>query len=244
MFWAKKLRKIGFFEVFRHYFRKTLHKLAVLLRLSSNLQGSRLFDCKGCANNKIDQFSWKKIMFWAKKRRKNGFFVVFRHYFRKTLAKLAVLLRLSSNLQGIRLFDCKRCANSKIDHFRWKKFRFWAKNLLKNGFFQVFRHYFRKTLRKHAVLLRLSSNLQDIRLFVCKRCANNKIDHFTWTKIRFLAKKRRKNGFFVVFRHYFRKTLPKLAVLLRLSSNLQDSRVFDCKSCADNKMDNFNRRKK
>ena len=240
---GQKLRKIGFFEVFRHYFRKTLHKLALLLLLRSNLQGSRLFDRKGCANNKIDQFSWKKIMFWAKKRRKNGFFVVFRHYFRKTLAKLAVLLRLSSNLQGIRLFDCKRCANSKIDHFRWKKFRFWAKNLLKNGFFQVFRHYFRKTLRKHAVLLRLSSNLQDIRLFVCKRCANNKIDHFTWTKIRFLAKKRRKNGFFVVFRHYFRKTLPKLAVLLRLSSNLQDSRVFDCKSCADNKMDNFNRRK-
>ena len=113
-------------------------------------------------------------------------------------------------------------------------------NVVEKRVFRGFRHYFRKMLRKLALLLRLSSKLQGIRLFNCKRCAINKIDHFSFKKIRFWAKKRRKNGFFVVFRHYFRKTLPKLAVLLRLSSNLQDSPVFDCKSCADNKMDNFN----
>ena len=214
---------------FRHYFRKTLRILAVLLRLSSNLQGIRLLDCKRCANTKIDHFRWKKIRFWAKKLRKNGFFGVFRHYFRKTLGTLAVLLRLSSKLQDSRQFDCKRCANNKIDLFIWTKTRLWAKIFRKNGFFGVFRHYFRKTLGKLAVLLQLSSTLQGSRLFDCKKCANDKIDHFTWKKIRFWAKKRRKNGFFGVFRHYFRKTLRKLAVLLRLSSNLQGSHLFDCK---------------
>ena len=175
--------KKRFFRVFRHHFRKTLRKLAVLLRLSLSLQGSRLFDCKRCAKNKIDLFSWKKTRFWAKTFRKNGFFEVFRHYFRKTLGKLAVLLRLSSNFQGSCLFDCRRCANIKIDHFTWKKIRFWAKKRRKNGFFGVFRHYFRrKTLRKLAALIQLSSNLQGSRLLKCKRCANNKREHFSWKK--------------------------------------------------------------
>ena len=155
-FWAKNLRKNGFFGVFRHNFKKTLRKLTVLLRLSLNLQGSRLFVCKRGANNKIDLFSWKKIRFWAKKFRKNGFFGVFRHYFRETLGKLAVLLRLSSDLQGSRLFDCKRGANIEIYHFTWKKIRFWAKKIRKNGFFGVFRHYFKKKLRRLAVLMQLS----------------------------------------------------------------------------------------
>ena len=124
-----------------------------------------------------------------------------------------------------------------------EKIRFWAKCCRKKRVFRGFRHYFRKLLRKLALLLRLSSKLQDIRLFDCKRCANNKKDHFSFKKIRFWAKKRRKNGFFVVFRHYFRKTLPKLAVLLRFSSNLQDRRLFDCKISANNKMHNFNWRK-
>ena len=193
--------------------------------MTSNLQGSLLFDCKRCANNKIDHFRSKKNRFWAKKLRKNGFFGVFRYYFRKTVGKLAVLLQLSSNLQGSRLFDCKRCANNKIDLFIWTKTRLWAKIFRKNGFFGVFRHYFRKTLGKLAVLLQLSSNLQGSRLFDCKKCEKIKMDHFTWKKIRFWARKRRKNGFFGVFRNYFRKTLRKLAVLLRLSSNLQGFRL-------------------
>ena len=238
------LSKKRVFRGFRHYFRITLRKLAVLLRLSTKVQDIRLFNCKRCANNKIDHFSFKKIRFRAKKLRKNGFFVVFRQYLRKTLPKLAVLLPLSSNLQGSRLFDRKRCANIKIDHFSCKKIRFWAKkNVKKNGFFVVFRHYSRKTLPKLAVLLRLSSNLQDIRLFDCKRCTNNKIDHFTRKKIKFLAKKHRKNWFFGIFRHYFRKTLRKLVVLLRLSSHLQDSRLFDCKRRANIKIDQFNWKK-
>ena len=129
------LSKKRVFRGFRHYFRKTLRKLAVLLRLSSKVQDIRLFNCKRCANNKIDHFSFKKIRFRAKKLRKNGFFVVFRQYFSKTLPKLAVLLPLSSNLQGSRLFDRKRCANIKIDHFSCKKIRFWAKkNVKKTGF--------------------------------------------------------------------------------------------------------------
>ena len=178
---AKKRRKNWFFGIFRHYFKKTLRKPAVLIQLSSNSQGSRLLKCERCANSKREHISWKKYVLGqktSKKRVLRGF----RHYFRKTLRKLAVLIRLNSNLQGIRLFDCKRCANNKIDHFTWKKIRFWAKELRKNGFFGVFRHYSRKTLPKLAVLLRLSSNLQDIRLFDCKRCANNKIDHFTRKK--------------------------------------------------------------
>ena len=122
------------FRGFRHYFRKMLRKLALLLRLSSKLQGIRLFNCKRCAINKIDHFSFKKIRFWAKKRRKNGFFWVFRHYFRKTLRKLAVLLQLSSQAQSSRLFEYKRCANNKIDQFSWKKIRFWAKIFGKTGF--------------------------------------------------------------------------------------------------------------
>ena len=119
-FQAKKLRKNGFFGVFRHYFKKTLRELAVLIQLSSNLQGSRLLNFRRCANSKREHFIWKKYVFGqktSKKRVLRGF----RHYFRKTLRKLAVLLRLNSKIQGIRLFDCKRWANNKIDHFRWKK---------------------------------------------------------------------------------------------------------------------------
>ena len=226
------------FRGFRHYFRKTLRKLAVLLQLSTNLQGIRLFDCKRCANNKIDRFSFKKIRFWSKKRRKNGFFVVFRHYFRKTLPKLAVLLPLSSNLQGSLLLKCRRCANNKREHFNGKN-GFWAKRCRKKRVFRSFRHYFRKMLRKLAVLLRLSSKLQGIRLFNCKRCAKNKIDHFSFKKIRFWAKKLRKNGFFLVFRQYFRKKLPKLAVLIQMSLNLQGSLLLKCKRCANNKKEHF-----
>ena len=100
--------------------------------------GQPLIYCKRCAYNKIDHFSCKKNRFWAKKCRKNGFYGVFRRYFKKTLRKLAVLLRLSSNLQGIRLFDCKRCAINKIDHYTQKKERFSAKERRKNGFSGVF----------------------------------------------------------------------------------------------------------
>ena len=123
----KNVEKNRFFGVFLHYLRKTLRNFAVLLRLSSNLQGSRLFDCEMCANNKNDHFSWQKGKFWATKRRKKAFFGVFRHYFRRTFGKLAVLLRLSSSLQGSRLFDCRSCASNKNDPFSWKKIKFWAK---------------------------------------------------------------------------------------------------------------------
>ena len=115
-----------------------------------------------------------------------------------------------------------------------------AKNRRKNGCFGVFRHYFRKTLRKFAVSLRLSSNLQDTALLIVKVAQILKWTTLIGEKIRFWAKRHRKNGFFGVFRHYFRETLRKFAVLLRLSSNIQDSRLFDCKSCANKKMDNFN----
>ena len=124
-----------FLKVFRHYFRKTLRKFAVLLRLSSNLQGIRLFYCKRCANNKIDHFRSKRNKFWAKQRRKKTCFLGFlRHYLRKTLCKLAVLLRLSPNLQGSRLFDCKSSTNNKNGHFFKSKFNFLAKNLEKTCF--------------------------------------------------------------------------------------------------------------
>ena len=176
------LSKKRVFRGFRHYFRKMLRKLAVLLRLSSKLQGFRLFNCKRCAKNKIDHFSFKKIRFWAKKLRKNGFFVVFRQYFRKKLPKLAVLIQMSLNLQDSRLLKCRRCASNKMDNFNWKKTKFCAKKRRKNGFFGVFRHYFRKTLPILAVLLPLSSNLQGSLLLKCKRCANNKKEHFTWKK--------------------------------------------------------------
>ena len=174
-------KKNGFFGVFRNYFRRTLGKLAVLLRLSSNLQCGRLLKCKRCANIKIDHFSWKKIRFWSKELRKNGFFGVFRHYFKKTLRELAVLIQLSSNLQCSRLLNFRRCANSKREHFIWKKYVLGQKTS-KKRVLRGFRHYFRKTLRKLAVLLRLNSKIQGIRLFDCKRWANNKIDHFRWKK--------------------------------------------------------------
>ena len=129
-----------FLKVFRHYFRKRLRKFAVLLRLSSNLQGIRLFYCIRCANNKIDHFRSKRNKFWAKQRRKKTCFLGFlRHYLRKTLCKLAVLHRLNPNLKGSRLFFCIRCAKNKTDHFRWKKNRFWAKKRRKkNRFFWGF----------------------------------------------------------------------------------------------------------
>ena len=87
-----------------------------------------------CANNKIDLFSWKKIRFWAKKFRKNGFFGVFRHYFRKTLGKLAVLLRLSSKLQGSRLFNCRRAQIIKQTSLVGKILGFGPRNFEKTGF--------------------------------------------------------------------------------------------------------------
>ena len=135
---GQKISKKRVFRGFRHYFRKTLHKLTVLHRLGSKLQGIRLFDCKRCANNKIDNFSWKKKQVLGQKASKKWFFGVFRHYFRQTLSKLAVIIRLSSKLQVSRLFDWKRCANNKIDLFGWKKIRFWAKKFRRNGFFGVF----------------------------------------------------------------------------------------------------------
>ena len=241
-FWAIKRRKNGFFAVFRHYFRKTLRKLAVIIQLSSNLQCGRLLKCKRCAKNKIDHFRWKKIRFWSKELRKNGFFGVFRHYFKKTLRELAVLIQLSSKLQGIRLLKCRRCANSKREHFNWKK-QVLRQKTSKKRVLRGFRHYFRKTLRKLAVLLRLNSKLQGIRLFDCKKCANIEMDHFTWKKIRFWAKKLRKNGFFGVFRQYFKKTLRKLADLIKLSSTLQDSRLLKCRRCANSKREHFSWKK-
>ena len=124
-----------FLKVFRHYFRKRLRKFAVLLRLSSNLQGIRLFYCIRCANNKIDHFRSKRNKFWAKQRRKETCFSGFlRHYLRKTLRKFAVLLRLSSNLQGSRLCNCRRCANNKNGHFSQSNLNFWPKILEKTCF--------------------------------------------------------------------------------------------------------------
>ena len=118
---AKKRRKNGCFGVFRHYFRKTLRKFAVFLRLSSNLQDTALLIVKVAQIIKWTILIGEKIKFWAKRRRKKGFFGVFRYYFKETLRKFAALLRLSSNLQDSRLFDYKNCANNKMDNFNWRK---------------------------------------------------------------------------------------------------------------------------
>ena len=118
-----------FFRVFRHYFRKTLRKFAVFAPIELRLTAYPLFEKQKVRKIKIDHFSSKKFKFWAKKRRKNGFFGVFRQYFRKTLRTFAVLLQLSSNLQGSRLFDCRRCANNKNGPFFKNKLNFWPKNL-------------------------------------------------------------------------------------------------------------------
>ena len=178
-FGPNNVAKTCFLGFLRQHLKKMLRKLAVLLRLSSNLQDRRLLYCKRCTINKIDHFSSKRNKFWTKQRRKNVFFGVLRQYLRKTLCRLTVLLRLSSNLQDRRLLYCKRCTNNKIDHFRPKRNKFWAKQRRKKTCFLGFlRHYLRKTLRKFAVMLRLSLNLQGSRLFDCKRWAINKIDHF------------------------------------------------------------------
>ena len=71
-FRAKKRRKSGFFGVLRLYFRKTLLKFAVLLRSSSDLQGSRLLKRKRCPINKKDHFRSKKS-FGPKNFEKTGF---------------------------------------------------------------------------------------------------------------------------------------------------------------------------
>ena len=192
---GQKISKKRVFRGFPTLLQENAWQTCCFARLSSILQGIHLFDCKRCANNIIDLFSWKKLGSGPKSFEKNGFFGVFRHYFRKTFGKLAVLLRLSSNSQGSRLFNCRRYANFKIDHFTWKKIRFWAKKRRKNGFFGVFRTYFRKTLRKLAVSIQLSSNLQGSRFLKCKRCANNKREHFSRKKIEFVPKNFEKMGF-------------------------------------------------
>ena len=115
-----------------------LRKFAVLLRLSSNFQGSQPFDCKRWAKNKIGHFIQKKIKFRTKKRRKNGFFKVFRQGSKKTLREFDVLLRLRSNLQGSRSFVCTRCADIKIGLFSQKKNKFWTKKSSKKRVFQGF----------------------------------------------------------------------------------------------------------
>ena len=226
-FWAKKRRKNGFFGVFRHYFKKTLRKLADLIQLSSTLQDSRLLKCRRCANSKREHFSWKKQVL-GQKTSKKWVLRGFRHYFRKTLRKLAVSIQLSSNLQGSRLLKCKRCANNKREHFSRKKIEFGPKNFEKMGF-AGFSTLLQENAWQTCCIAPIELKVTGQPPIQLQRCASNKIDLFSWKKIRFWAKKFRKNGFFGVFRHYFRKTLDKLAVLLRLSSNLQSSRLFDCR---------------
>ena len=162
--------------------------------IERKLTGGQLFDCKKCANIKNGHFILKKNKFLAKKPRKNVFFRVFRHYFSKTLCKFAVMLRLNLNLQGSRPFNCKMCAKKKMATFL-KKNKFLSKKLRKTCFFEVFRYYFRKTLGKIAVLLRLSSNLQGSRLFDYKSCANIKNGHFMIKKLNFWPKNLEKTCF-------------------------------------------------
>ena len=178
-FGPNNVAKTCFLWFLRQYLRETLRRLAVLLRLSSNLQDRRLLYCKRCTNNKIDHFRSKRNKFWAKQRRKKTCFLGFlRHYLRKTLRKFAVKLRLSLNLQGSRPFDGKRWPNIKKDHFAGKKVSFGPNNVAKTCFLGFLRQYLRKTLRKFAVMLRLSLNLQGSRPFDGKRWPNIKKDHF------------------------------------------------------------------
>ena len=71
-FWARKLKKKGFFGGFTHYCTESLRNFTVVLRWCSNLQDGRLFDWARCDSNKMDNFLEEK-KFWAKKLQKNGF---------------------------------------------------------------------------------------------------------------------------------------------------------------------------
>ena len=138
-----------------------------MLRLSSSSQDSCPCGCKRCANIEKGESNQKKITFWAKKRRQNGFFGVFRKKSRTTLRNFAVILRLSSNSQDSSPCGIKRCDNNKKCKSNQKKITFWAKKLRKNGFFRVFRKNSRKRLRNFALMLRLSSNSQNRRSVTC-----------------------------------------------------------------------------
>ena len=95
-----------------------------MLRWSFNLQGKQPFNWWRCAIIKNGHLKRKKIRFGPKKMPKKSVFWVFRHNSRKTLRKFDVRLRLSSNLQGGRWIDCKRCDNNKIGLFEGEKLRF------------------------------------------------------------------------------------------------------------------------
>jgi len=134
----KTSKKRGIFGLFRHYSRKTLRNFSVLIRLCSNLQGGRPIGLTRCANNKNGHFVGKKITFQAKKRQKNAFFGVFKHYRTKTIRIFTVLLRWCSNLQGSRPIGLTRCANIKNGHFIGKKITFQAKKRQKKRVFRGF----------------------------------------------------------------------------------------------------------
>ena len=59
-FWAKELKKNGFFGVFTHYCTESLRNFTVVLRWCSSLRGVRLFDWARCASNKLDNFIRRK----------------------------------------------------------------------------------------------------------------------------------------------------------------------------------------
>ena len=62
-FWAKELKKNGFFGVFTHYCTKSIRNFSVLLRWCSNLQDSRLLDRARCASNEMNNFIiMKKVL--------------------------------------------------------------------------------------------------------------------------------------------------------------------------------------
>ena len=141
-----------FFRGFRFYHTKTTRKFAVLLRLGSNVQGSRVLGCRRCANNINYHFSWKKVSSGPKNVERTGFsgFSEF-----TSGKRFANLLYCSDWAQTYRVaaYLIVEGAQIKNDHFNGKKILFWAKKRRKNGFFGIFRIYFRKTVRKFAVLL-------------------------------------------------------------------------------------------
>ena len=74
-FWAKELKKNGFFGVFTHYCTKSIRNFSVLLWWCSNLKDSRLLDRARCASNEMNNFirmkkvlgqkTSKKLVFWG-----------------------------------------------------------------------------------------------------------------------------------------------------------------------------------
>ena len=131
------------------------------------------------------------------------------------------MLRLGPNSQRSCPCGLKMCANNKKGKSIQKKITFWAKKRGQNGFFGVFRKNSRTALRKFAVMLRLSPNLQDRRSIACSRCCTNKKDNLMEKKMRFEPQIHQKIGFL----WDYRSTLKRFGILLYDSDETHTHRI-------------------